>query len=174
MWAAPMIRSIGTPAFANSGTPSPCENLYGVKWDEDGSDDDNGDDDNGGTGTVCEDLAEGAAVNCILNGGTEDVSEECRNRGVDGQVTRSDLSPGGCSRVVSVDINPDGSWTVVLADGCTFCAGSRKAGTDCFDFGTVTGDKIETDDQNRCVITFGKPNKAISHVELIFCCSPGV
>ena len=77
--------------------------------------------------------------------------------------------PGGCSRLDGTTTPDEANWTITLAEGCRLWDGAvgikTGGGNEC-----VPAPSWSYDSATR-TITFNRPGQAISHVEIIFCCS---
>lgn len=186
VWAAPVVQTFSQPAFADSGTSAPCTRIRGVKI-EDANESDG---DCHRTFTLangnycCTDIGQGSAGgkgknkggggqgHCLFPGDDPPpvpLRQACRDRQSPAEI--NEPPPQGCDDIVDFVVSPEGHWIVTLDRSCTFCAGIQKAGQACIPFDETGGDSIVTDEEGRCVITFGQRGQEISHISLVFCCS---
>lgn len=109
----------------------------------------------------------------IEGDGCEDISGQISPHGT-GQCLDVDAAvipiSGGCGSVVDViDVAEDNDptpWQIVLTEGCYPIAISRKSSTNC--------DSISIDDawdEGTRTVTVEHSDHAISHVEMVICCS---
>lgn len=152
-WSAPVIQSLGSPAFAQGASPLCQSGCYAVKIDR-------ASDCPGATG-VCEDLAplpEGGRRFCAtcndnaMIGGTPQSGGGCACLGGSTTFEDCDCEENGAA----------GRATVVLPANCRFVSGCSKcASNECNCSPIVNGNTITF---NPC------GNHCVSHVEFCYCC----
>lgn len=139
-WAAPVIHSITTPAFAQV-TPGCIAGCFWVKWDPT---------------EPCVDVSGQSSIkcsNCLADEGLTQDRGGCPC--IENAVT---TQPCGDPAT--------GTWTLTLPPGCTFHGGGSKCASDLCQPAMDNGDGTVT--FFPCLDASGKP-KCISHIEFCYC-----
>ena len=141
-WAAPVIQSISTPAFAQV-TPGCIAGCFWVKWDP--------------------------TEPCVDVGGQSSIV--CPNCLADEGLTQSPGGCPCVGSAVTMEPCGDpatGTWTLTLPPGCTFHGGGSKCSGDLCQPAVDNVDGTVT--FFPCLDARGKP-KCISHIEFCYCCT---
>lgn len=139
-WAAPVIHSITTPAFAQA-TPGCIAGCFWVKWDPT---------------EPCVDVSGQSSIkcsNCLADEGLTQDRGGCPC--IENAVT---TQPCGDPAT--------GTWTLTLPPGCTFHGGGSKCASDLCQPAMDNGDGTVT--FFPCLDASGNP-KCISHIEFCYC-----
>lgn len=140
-WAAPVIQSISTPAFAQV-TPRCISGCFWVKWDPTEPCVDAG-----GQGSI-------TCPNCLTDEGLTQDPGGC-------PCIENNVTTEPCGDPAT------GTWTLTLPPGCTFHGGGSKCASDLCQPAVDNGDGTVT--FFPCLDAQGKP-RCISHIEFCYCC----
>lgn len=142
VWAAPVIQSISTPAFAQV-TPRCISGCFWVKWDPTEPCVDVG-----GQGSI-------TCPNCLTDEGLTQDPGGC-------PCIENNVTTEPCGDPAT------GTWTLTLPPGCTFHGGGSKCASDLCQPAVDNGDGTIT--FFPCLDARGKP-RCISHIEFCYCCT---